>query len=218
MQQANTHQVENLNFNVIADDLTTKGYAIIEQAFPKDFEQSLSAYAQDLEQVQLKQAAIGREQDETINKSIRRDKIKWLSQQNQIERLWLTEMEQLRQVLNRRLYLGLFSYEAHFAIYQPGDFYKKHVDAFKGQANRILTTVYYLNPQWHPEQGGELVVYNPENHEQELFRVPPKNGTLVLFLSEEFPHEVLVAKKTRYSIAGWFRINNSIGNQIDPPR
>jgi SM-20-related protein len=48
--------------------------------------------------------------------------------------------------------------------------------------------------------------------------VPPKNGTLVLFLSEEFPHEVLVAKKTRYSIAGWFRINNSIGNQIDPPR
>jgi len=32
---------------------------------------------------------------------------------------------------------------------------------------------------------------------------------LVIFLSEEFPHEVLPANTHRYSIAGWFRVNNS---------
>lgn len=37
-------------------------------------------------------------------------------------------------------------------------------------------------------------------------------GTLVVFLSEEFEHEVLPAKRDRYSIAGWFRVNPSALN------
>jgi SM-20-related protein len=41
---------------------------------------------------------------------------------------------------------------------------------------------------------------------------------MVLFLSEEIPHEVLPAHTDRASIAGWFRLNTSINNQIDPPR
>ncbi|MDQ7061154.1 MAG: 2OG-Fe(II) oxygenase [Sulfurimonas sp.] len=32
----------------------------------------------------------------------------------------------------------------------------------------------------------------------------PQANTLVVFLSEKFPHEVKVAKKQRFSIAGWF--------------
>jgi len=38
-----------------------------------------------------------------------------------------------------------------------------------------------------------------------------------LTLSEEFPHEVLIAKRDRYSIFGWFRLNNTMENSIDPP-
>ena len=34
----------------------------------------------------------------------------------------------------------------------------------------------------------------------------------------EFPHEVLPAMRDRYAIAGWFRLNSSIANNIDPPR
>jgi SM-20-related protein len=49
-------------------------------------------------------------------------------------------------------------------------------------------------------------------------RVVPLHGTVVVFLSEEFPHEVLPAHRDRHSIAGWFRVNASIGNAIDPPR
>jgi SM-20-related protein len=45
----------------------------------------------------------------------------------------------------------------------------------------------------------------------------PTYGTLVVFLSDEFPHEVLKAHRDRYSIAGWFRVNTTLGGTIDPP-
>jgi len=40
---------------------------------------------------------------------------------------------------------------------------------------------------------------------------------LVVFLSEEFPHEVLKAKRSRFSVAGWFRVNTSNAERADPP-
>lgn len=39
----------------------------------------------------------------------------------------------------------------------------------------------------------------------------------MLFLSEEFPHEVLPASRERYSIAGWFRVNGNGAGRVDPP-
>ncbi len=53
--------------------------------------------------------------------------------------------------------------------------------------------------------GGELVLYDGAG-EIELVRAAPECGKLVIFLSEDFPHEVLPAKQFRQSIAGWFRI------------
>ena len=88
--------------------------------------------------------------------------------------------------------------------YAPGAFYERHVDAFKGQSNRILSTVTYLNPSWQSEWGGEFVLYQPESNTQ-LARERPEQGKLVIFMSEGMPHEVLVAAQDRYSIAGWFR-------------
>jgi len=35
--------------------------------------------------------------------------------------------------------------------------------------------------------------------------VHPTGGTLVLFLSERFAHEVLPAKRERLSLTGWFK-------------
>ena len=117
---------------------------------------------------------------------------------------------------SRRLFLGLFSFESHFSHYQSGDFYRKHLDAFKGEANRVLSLVTYLNRGWEPNQGGELVIYSPEDG-TELVKVTPMFATLVLFLSEEFSHEVLPTARNRYSVAGWFRLNSSINQHIDPP-
>ena len=60
------------------------------------------------------------------------------------------------------------------------------------------------------------LLYEPEGG-RVLERVCPAAGTMVIFLSEEFPHEVLPATQDRYSIAGWFRINSSNGYSVDPP-
>jgi SM-20-related protein len=77
--------------------------------------------------------------------------------------------------------------------------------------------VVYLNPGWQPVDGGELVIYTDEV-DQDSIRVTPAFGTLVVFLSEDFPHEVLPAQRDRYSIAGWFRLNTSTSDRVDPPR
>jgi len=166
---------------------------------------------------QLEAAGIGRQQDFSKNRDIRRDRIHWLAREHHAEQGWLDFMEQLRLHMNRYLMLGLFSHECHFAHYPPGAFYKRHMDAFKGQSNRILTTVFYLNPQWQAEDGGELVIYNDADSDRVRAQLLPEFGTLVSFLSEEFPHEVLAAQRDRYSIAGWFRINSSLNGVIDPP-
>jgi SM-20-related protein len=99
-----------------------------------------------------------------------------------------------------------------------GAFYKKHLDAFRGEANRVLSVLVYLNPGWLPEDGGELLIYSDTQANEVITRVTPAFGTVVVFLSEEFPHEVLLAKRPRYSIAGWYRVNNSTADKVDPPR
>ncbi|HEY8085443.1 MAG TPA: 2OG-Fe(II) oxygenase [Methylophilaceae bacterium] len=35
--------------------------------------------------------------------------------------------------------------------------------------------------------------------------ISPQGGTLVVFFSDQFWHEVLPAKRDRFSIAGWFK-------------
>ena len=111
----------------------------------------------------------------------------------------------LREYLNRELFLGLSYYESHFAIYDKGDFYEKHLDAFANSKNRVVTTVYYLNDNWKEGDGGELVLYNL--NDEKIQTLNPIENTLVVFMSEKFPHEVLPVNKRRRSIAGWFRID-----------
>jgi len=124
-------------------------------------------------------------------------------------------MEYFREGMNLRLFLGLFDYECHYAYYDAGAFYKKHVDAFRGSNTRILSTVLYLNPDWTPDDGGELVMYTPDG-QSVIDTIAPRFDRLVVFLSEEFPHEVLPTKVSRYSLTGWFRKNNSMIDSIDP--
>ena len=80
-----------------------------------------------------------------------------------------------------------------------------------------LSIVVYLNPAWLPDEGGELVLYL-NDQDQEGIKVIPSFGSIAVFLSEEFPHEVLPATRDRYSIAGWYRVNTSTADRLDPPR
>lgn len=201
----------------IADALVERGYLILQDALDSALTQALFRRIQQLDEAHFQRAGVGREQDLHLNSTVRRDQIRWLEYDDTAESAYLDWMTRLREGLNRRLFMGLFDYECHFAHYAPGAFYKRHLDAFRGKTNRLLTTVFYLNADWQPSNGGELLIY-PEQGEEALERVMPRAGTLVIFLSDRFPHEVLPARADRYSIAGWFRVNASINNQIDPPR
>ena len=175
---------------------------------------SLLIHFNQLQAEEFISAGIGRQADFQLQKDIRADKIHWIDANAAATTEFLSWMDSLREGINRRLFMGLFDYESHFASYPIGAFYKKHVDAFRDkngqrQSNRVLSTVLYLNENWLPENSGELLIYT-EDDNHVIEKVSPVFGRLVIFLSEKFPHEVLPANCERKSIAGWFRIKEGL--------
>jgi len=132
--------------------------------------------------------------------------VMWLDQDNYSQDFmpYFHALESLRVTLNRELFLGLFDYEAHLALYPPGSYYKKHLDQFRGIGLRTVTATFYLNADWQPEHGGQLRLYT-DSTEKHYLDILPVAGTLVTFLSAEYLHEVLPANRERLSITGWFR-------------
>jgi len=193
-------------FEKITDALLKDGYIILEDALPQTLTNNLLTFAK--QENNYKNAAISKTTTAHVDSTKRSDKTKWIDPTNATLQEYLDTMSQLQTHLNRSLYLGLSYYEAHFALYEQGDFYEKHLDSFRGKKNRVVTTVYYLNDNWKSEDGGELIIY--DKNAKEIQRVVPKANTLVVFMSEDFPHEVLPAKKQRYSIAGWFRVDKKL--------
>ena len=203
-------------YDQIADSLATDGCIILQNFLPDETTQQLYQHVRNLPEKEFKVAGVGRNSDKQVDYNIRSDQTSWLAADAAVaEHAYLSIMEECRAELNRRLFLGLFDYEAHFSHYTKGSYYQRHIDAFKGLSNRVITTVFYLNSDWNEEHGGELVIYSPDTNEV-LHRILPKFGTMVIFLSDRFPHEVLATKQDRYSIAGWFRINNSSSLAVDP--
>lgn len=116
------------------------------------------------------------------------------------------QLSLLKGTLNRELQLGLWDFEAHFAIYQPGGYYRRHLDRFQNNNVRAISTVLYLNDSWKKEDGGELLLYKDAEDQTPSAIVEPRAGTIVCFLSESIEHEVLESRNSeRTSIAAWFR-------------
>jgi len=193
---------ENL-YSKITDALVEDGYIIIKNVLPLELPKQLLHIAKN--ETAFKRAGISGAGDLHLDSQRRRDKILWLDEDGLAQSEFLAFSQGLQEYLNRSLYLGLSYYEAHFAIYEKGDFYEKHLDAFKNSQNRVVTTVYYLNEDFKESDGGALLVY--DESDKLLTNVVPTANTLVVFMSEKFPHEVLPAIKKRYSIAGWFRVD-----------
>lgn len=208
---------EAVLFEQIADNLQSQGYAICPVALPLELGEDICEQLYGLDETEFTAAGIGRQNLHMKNEFVRTDRICWFTGETPTGARWLAWANRLQGYLNRRLFLGLFSFESHLAHYSAGDFYKRHYDAFRDQRSRILSMVVYLNPNWGPEDGGELVLYK-NDADTEGLKVTPLMGTVVLFLSEEFPHEVLPAQRDRYSIAGWYRVNGSTSDRVDPPR
>lgn len=159
---------------------------------------------QDLHSLPLRSAKIGRGRNEQSISSIRNDSIFWLddSGNSEAQKNYVKEMNQLMAIINKELYLGLKQFEGHFARYEPSGFYKKHLDQFSDNKERIISIITYLNT---PNAGGELRLYSRDNPELIEIDIKPKAGSLVCFLSNQIYHEVLPTTSERLSIAGWFR-------------
>lgn len=150
-------------------------------------------------------AGIGRGQYHVRDRSVRRDRIAWLKGDTTPQEELFGLLAVLQRGLNERLFLGLRRFEAHYATYEPGDFYKRHLDSFQGRASRVVSLVLYLNEAWHATDGGALQIFNRESPSEICATVLPEGGRLAVFMSEEIPHEVLTAQRTRHSLACWFR-------------
>lgn len=188
----------------IAEQLNDVGYVVLEKPLLEPLSRSLLGRCQDDGQSRFHSAQVGRGIAKSEVNLIRGDVISWLDDADQVDHAYLIWMEELRTGLNAALYLGLFEYECHYAIYGKGTGYAKHSDVLHGPRNRIVSTLLYLNEDWQLRDGGELLLYAPDDGPA-IARVSPTFGTMILFLSESFPHEVLLSNTDRRSIAGWFR-------------
>jgi SM-20-related protein len=117
-------------------------------------------------------------------------------------------MAQFREVLNERFDMGLRSQEFHFARYDAGAGYRKHIDQHRGSDHRKVSIVLYLNADWDDADGGELCLYDPYHPDAEIGRFPPMGGRLAVFVSGVMPHEVLPARAVRWSLTGWLRTDD----------
>ena len=204
-------------FGRIANNIRLKGYSINPGALPAELTDSLMAHLAQMNRARFDSAGIGRDLGHMHNRFVRNDEICWITGESAAGRDWLAWTAGLQAFLNHRLLLGLFSFESHFARYTPGAYYKRHLDAFRGETNRVLSVVAYLNTGWAAADGGELVLYS-DAADRDGLRVSPIAGTVVVFLSEDFPHEVLPARRDRYSVAGWYSVNRTTTGRVDPPR
>ena len=192
-------------FDAMADALAGPGWGVFPHALDAPMLEGLLELARAQEFSGL--AKVGRRRNQRRNAQVRLDSIVWIDGSHPTQQAWLDWTAELALWLNRSLMLGLSFFESHYAHYAPGGFYKKHLDVFRGPnqqnlSDRAVSVVLYLNPQWTSGDGGELVLYDDSG--SMLCRIAPSFGTLVLFNSADFVHEVLPTRRSRLSIAGWY--------------
>ncbi|MDX2287320.1 MAG: 2OG-Fe(II) oxygenase [Hyphomicrobiaceae bacterium] len=200
----------------LVEALRRDGYAVAPGCLEVGLVAALAAEARHLDAAgAVHDAGVGRGGAHALETRIRRSRIVWLDGASEAQQRLFATAEALRGEINRRLFLGLFEFEAQFGIHGPGDFYKRHLDSFTGARNRMVTLVIYLNENWCAEDGGALAIWPEKPLPQATdcgapaLRVLPEAGTVVLMLSEDIPHEVEPATRERLAIAGWWRVRQA---------
>lgn len=194
----------NSFFEGIIDDLIQQQYAVVNGLFPSDVLNALKQHFSDLiEQEELRRARIGNQDNEVLNKQIRSDSICWIEEHpdNPQEQSYFNQVRSLSDYLNYNCFTGIQSWEFHYAKYDVGAFYKRHMDQFRNDDSRKFSLITYLNNNWKDDDGGELVMYLEHKTE----KIKPEFGVSVIFRSDKVEHEVLPANRQRLSITGWLK-------------
>ncbi len=185
--------------------LAADGIAVVPDFLPAPVGLALAAEARRRDALgDFCAAEIGRGADRVRRSDIRGDRTLWLDAEAPApaERALWQMLEQLRVALNEATFIGLFSFEGHYALYPPGACYRRHRDRFRDNDARVLSCVLYLNRAWTAADGGALRIYLSGSTSRDVL---PVGGTLVCFLADQYEHEVLPATRERLAICGWFR-------------
>ncbi len=188
----------------IIDGIVAHNYAIVEGLFEAEV-----LYGMKMEMLRLlgddefHRAGIGNQFAMQQEREIRSDKIHWIENDsaNLFESEFVKRVDGFSSYLNQTCYTGIRDWEFHYACFEKGNFYKRHLDRFKNDESRKFSVVTYLNDDWSEEDGGQLVLYLPQGD----VTVVPKWGTTVVFKSDVIEHEVMPARRNRYSVTGWLK-------------
>lgn len=153
----------------------------------------------------MKSAGIGNQLTFQQNVLIRSDKVNWIEgkSKNQFEDIYLKKIWRFINHLNNTCFTSIHTFESHYANYELGSFYKRHLDQFKNEKGRKYSIVVYLNQDWTDADEGMLSLYPLDAAPQ---NISPLEGRIVFFRSDEMEHEVHPSlTRERRSIAGWLK-------------
>lgn len=193
--------------DAVATSLMEQDYCVLDHFLdPQHCHILLQALLGHYQGGKFKQAGIGRGHAFQHNAHVRGDEISWLEkgELDTATTSFLDHLETMIAYFNRKYYLGIRDYEAHFAVYAPGTYYHRHLDQFRGNSHRKFSFIVYLNVDWLPAHGGMLRMYLPGDKGETIVDIEPIAGRLVCFRSSVIPHEVLLTHHPRYSITGWW--------------
>lgn len=198
-----------VDYQLIEQQLLEQDYAWVNNFLPLGQFKHLQSKAQQLLTTQQFEAAkIGNLSQHNANNAIRSDKTFWFDEQTEPElNYFFVKINQLKELFNERLFLSLADVETHFAFYDIGCRYHKHIDQFNKKKTRILSFVYYLNEQWQLSDGGTLQLYDHKNNPLQL--IVPEANHLIIFKSD-LPHEVHITHRERFSITGWMKTRDPL--------
>lgn len=192
---------------IVLGGLAGRGFAVVPGAFSEAFLDALCREADTAWRGgDYRSARVG--PDAGHAPEVRSDRILWFDPVNPtpLQARYLAALDRLHKAIRRELYLPVHEIEAHFAVYPPGAFYRRHLDRFRHTPHRLVSCLLYLNRDWQPEDGGQLRLYTPGPSGAETsLDVYPEHGTFVCFLSDRIEHEVLPTRRPRASIAAWMR-------------
>ena len=197
---------QDQKFEFLIEGILENGYGICDDFLDKsEVESLLRTFSMRYKQGKFKEASIGQINQVQKNTAIRGDEILWLENESidLAERSLLNKNQEFVNYLNRTCYLGIVDTEIHFAKYTIGKFYRRHRDTFQAKKGRVLSVIYYLNVDWIPENGGNLIIYTHKNNLENAISIAPLAGRMVCFESEKLDHEVTEAFADRFSVTGW---------------
>ncbi|MCB9065593.1 MAG: 2OG-Fe(II) oxygenase, partial [Chitinophagales bacterium] len=144
-------------FEELVDGFVNNRVGVAPSFIPQEL---IAALQKDLSEIHfnglMSEAGVGNIASRVYAPEIRKDKIYWLDNKskNINQQQFLDIVAQFVSYLNSTCYTGLNDYEFHFAVYEPGSFYKKHKDQFRNDTGRKFSFITYLNDNWTDGDGG----------------------------------------------------------------